>query len=103
MKKAFRVVKKKAQNLLMNRFSKRSKEVPGILVHCKSGRYLAYYEHRTDIIANGNSDKEAMSNLKVMYAEVMAFENDLEAKRESKPTIPHDAEVSRFRHKLNMC
>lgn len=41
--------------------------VPGTVVKCQSGRYLAYYEHRTDIIANGDNEAEAKKNLKKMY------------------------------------
>jgi hypothetical protein len=41
--------------------------VPGTLVKCQSGRYLAYYEHRTDIIANGENETDAIKNLKKMY------------------------------------
>ncbi len=48
--------------------------VPGILIECKSGRYLAYYEHRTDIIAHGENEKDAKRNLKKMYEVVRKHE-----------------------------
>jgi hypothetical protein len=49
--------------------------VPGTIVECKSGRYLAFYEHRTDIIANGDSEIEAKKNLKKLYNLVKKNEN----------------------------
>jgi len=55
---------------------KNPKEIPGIVVECKSGRFLAYYDHRTDIIANGESEIEAKKNLKEMYAVVKKHEDE---------------------------
>lgn len=49
--------------------------VPGTVIECKSGRFLAYYEHRTDIIANGVSEIEAKKNLKQLFAIVKKNED----------------------------
>lgn len=56
--------------------SSKKHSYPGILVKCESGRYVAYYDHRTDIIANGENEREAKKNLKKMYKAVMEFEAD---------------------------
>jgi predicted RNase H-like HicB family nuclease len=48
--------------------------VPGTIIKCESGRYLAYYEHRQDIIANGDTESEARQNLKMMYETVRQYE-----------------------------
>ncbi len=45
-----------------------------IIVKCKSGRFLAYYEHRDDIISSGDNERDAKNNLKIMYNDVMHFE-----------------------------
>lgn len=41
---------------------------------CESGRYLAYYEHRDDILANGDTEIEAKDNLVTLYASVVDYE-----------------------------
>jgi len=41
---------------------------------CKSGRYLAYYLYRPDIIANGETKQESEDNLKSLYKSVIDFE-----------------------------
>lgn len=48
--------------------------VPGTLIQTESGRYLAYYEHRSDIIANGENEKDALKNLRELYKAVMQHE-----------------------------
>jgi hypothetical protein len=45
-----------------------------IYIKCASGRYLAFYAHRNDIIANGDNKVEAKKNLMEMYATVIAYE-----------------------------
>ena len=55
---------------------KKGELMPPTIVECKSGSYLAYYEHRTDIIANGENEKEAKKNLKNLYAMVQEHEAD---------------------------
>ena len=68
--------------------------VPGTLVKCKSGNYLAYYEHRTDIIANGENEKSAIKNLKKMYEVVKKHEGD---GADSKPLdLPPATKISSF-------
>ncbi len=56
--------------------------VPGTVIKCASGRFLAYYEHRTDIIANGDSEREAKANLKKLYDVVKKNE------QQEQPPIP---------------
>lgn len=72
--------------------------VPGVIVECKSGRYLAFYEHRTDIIANGESEMEAKKNLKRMYAAVKRHE-DGESEKGAMP-LPKDYHTKKFTEKL---
>jgi predicted RNase H-like HicB family nuclease len=82
-------------------FKSRKKElVPGTIIECKSGRYMAYYEHRTDIIANGENEKDAKKNLKEMYAAVAKFEQDDEGDINRKIEFPKDFTVKRFKDKL---
>lgn len=44
------------------------------LVKCESGGYIAYYEERDDIIANGENKKECIANLKKQFASVKEYE-----------------------------
>ena len=46
------------------------------IIKCESGSYLAYYLHRSDILANGETEKEALDNLKEMYEVVIEFEKN---------------------------
>ena len=55
---------------------KKYKVIPGTIVECKSGRFLAFYEHRTDIVANGDNEREAKKMLKEMYNAVMEYEKN---------------------------
>lgn len=72
---------------------------PGILVKCESGRFLAYFEHRTDITASGENEKDAKKNLKRMYKAVMEFEAEQE--KESGPShLPPNVETKRFLEKV---
>jgi hypothetical protein len=73
-------------------------EVPGTIVKCQSGRYLAYYEHRTDIIANGDSEKEAKKNLKKMYAIIKKNEETDLTKEKIK--LPPNYKTKPFSEKL---
>lgn len=73
---------------------------PGILIECKSGRYLAFYEHRTDIIANGENKREAKKNLKEMYKAVLDFEQE-EAEKIASIKLPSEFKTSQFTEKLN--
>lgn len=72
---------------------------PGILVECKSGRFLAYYEHRSDIMASGENEKDAKKNLKKMYKTVMDFEKDQGIDRESND-LPSDTKTKKFVEKF---
>lgn len=75
----------------------KNKNIPGIMIECKSGRYLAFYDHRTDIVANGSSEKEAKNNLKEMYADVMQYEDQ----EEDKPIVelPPEFKTKKFKVK----
>ena len=78
---------------------KKYEMVPGILIQCESGGFLAYYEHRTDIIANGENEKEARKNLKKMYAVVKKHE-DTEV--ENHPLVlPKAFKTKSFTEKLD--
>lgn len=78
------------------RFTKKKKaELPGILVKCESGRYIAFYEHRTDIIANGENEKDAKDNLREMYNIVIAAE-DAEEKAKNSIALPDNFRVKHF-------
>jgi predicted RNase H-like HicB family nuclease len=77
---------------------KKHEIVPGTIVKCQSGRYIAYYEHRTDIIANGDNEKDAKKNLKKMYKIVRDHE---ESESETPPMIlPPDTKTKSFSEKL---
>jgi predicted RNase H-like HicB family nuclease len=90
---------------MANWFKKKKKqEVPGITVKCESGRYLAFYEHRTDIIANGDNEKQAIKNLKRMYKVVIATEEEEEQNRDKQNrtlALPKNSEVHKFTEKLS--
>jgi predicted RNase H-like HicB family nuclease len=74
-------------------------EVPGTIVKCQSGRYLAFYEHRSDIIANGDSEIEAKKNLKKMYRIIKKNE---ENESEKKPiSLPPRTKTKSFTEKLH--
>jgi predicted RNase H-like HicB family nuclease len=82
-----------------NPFSKKKKElVPGTLVKCESGRWLAFYEHRTDIIANGENEKDAKANLKKMYSIVKKHEGEQLEKEAVK--LPENFTAKHFTEKL---
>lgn len=73
-------------------------QVPGILVECKSGRFIAYYEHRTDIIAHGENEKDAKKNLKKMYETVRKHE---ESESENQDLVlPKNYHKKHFSEKL---
>ena len=80
-------------------FSKKKKElVPGTLVKCESGRWIAFYEHRTDIIANGENEKDAKANLKKMYAIVKKHEG--EELEKSAVKLPDNFTATHFTEQL---
>lgn len=79
--------------------TKKKELAPGILIECKSGRYVAFYEHRTDIIADGENERDAKKNLKKMYEMVKKME-------ESEPdntdvVLPKDFKTKKFTEKVD--
>jgi predicted RNase H-like HicB family nuclease len=52
----------------------KSELIPGTVIECKSGRFLAFYEHRTDIIANGENERDARKNLRELYQMTLELE-----------------------------
>lgn len=85
-------------------FTKKKKNtIPGAIVKCESGRYLAFYEHRTDIIANGENEKDALKNLRKMYKVVIeAEEEEKEKIKENRSLIlPEKFKVKKFTEKLS--
>lgn len=74
-------------------------EVPGTIVKCQSGRYLAFYEHRTDIVASGENEKDAKKNLKTMYNIVKKHE-DAEQEKKTTP-LPKSYQTKPFKEKLH--
>ena len=77
------------------------KNIPGLTVECKSGRFLAFYDHRTDIVASGDNEVEAKKNLKKMYGIVMKHEKDEEEKNEqSESELISSFNTKRFKEKL---
>jgi len=55
---------------------KKGELIPGTVIECKSGRFLAYYEHRTDIVGNGENEPDARKNLRELYEMVMEREEE---------------------------
>ena len=72
---------------------------PGILVKCESGRYLAYYDHRSDIMASGENEKDAKKNLKKMYKAVMEFEAE-EGNENEASDLPPNMKTKKFVEKF---
>lgn len=75
--------------------STRKKSYPGVLVQCESGRFLAYYDHRTDIMASGENEKDAKKNLKEMYKAVINYETE-KGIVGGKEDLPPNAKTRRF-------
>jgi predicted RNase H-like HicB family nuclease len=77
---------------------KKNELIPGTIIECKSGRFIAFYEHRTDIIANGENEADAKKNLKKMYEIIVKHE----AKEAEKTTlnIPKSYKTKNFTEKL---
>lgn len=87
----------------MAKHSKKERfEVPGTIVKCQSGRYLAYYEHRTDIIANGENETDAKKNLKKLYESVIKHEQSEEDENAKKALkLPKKSVSKSFTEKLH--
>ena len=77
----------------------KKKLFPGIMVECKSGRFLAYYEHRDDIMASGENEPDAKKNLKKMYKTVMGYEKKEGIEREAD-VLPSDTKTKKFVEKF---
>jgi len=84
------------------RFLKKKKGelVPGTIIKCESGGYIAYYEHRTDIIANGENEVDARKNLRLMYEIVKQHEQE----DKEKPTLklPPTFNAKRFNEQISV-
>ncbi len=78
---------------------RRYKNVPGTIVQCQSGRYLAFYEHRTDIVANGDNEVQAKKILKKMYETVLKHEKK-EEEKSGKSNPLHSFKTKQFSEKL---
>lgn len=76
--------------------------VPGTLIKCKSGRYIAFYEHRTDIIANGENAVDARKNLRELYEMVIEQEKEEGVIHEDddKLELPITYHTKSFKEKL---
>jgi len=72
---------------------------PGVIVECKSGRFLAYYEHRDDIMASGENEPDAKKNLEKMFKTVMAYEKKEGIEREPD-VLPQNTKTRKFQHKF---
>ena len=79
--------------------NKKKQAYPGILIECKSGVFLAYYDHRTDIMASGINEREAKKNLKKMYKAVMDYEKQEGIDRDSID-LPPDTKTKKFVEKF---
>lgn len=84
---------------MANYFTKKKYELaPGTLVKCQSGGYLAFYEHRTDIVANGENEKEALKNLRIMY-KIVTQEEKQESEKDA-PQLPPNTKTKAFTGKV---
>ena len=77
----------------------KSELMPGTIIECKSGSFIAFYEHRTDIIANGENEREVRKILKKMYATVIKHEADEEAEKRALK-LPKSYKTKPFTEKL---
>lgn len=46
------------------------------VIFCQSGRFVAFFNERSDIIANGDTEKEVLNNLRKMYRIALQAEKD---------------------------
>jgi len=73
--------------------------VPGTVVETRTGRFMAWYEHRTDIIANGDNEKQALKNLRKMYK--IVTETEAEESGQKQPVkLPHYLHGKQFKDKI---
>ena len=45
------------------------------IVACKNGGYVCFFNHRSDIISNGETIDDAIYNLNIMYRSVILYES----------------------------
>ena len=83
---------------------KKGELVPGTLVQCKSGSFLAYYEHRTDIVANGENEIEARKNLRELYKMAIELEEEESEPHEDDDqlSLPAIFTTKQFKERLNL-
>lgn len=80
---------------------RRFKNVPGTFIECQSGRYVAFYETRPDIIASGDNEVEARKNLKELYEMVMKHEKaTAEEEKEEESELLKNLKTKKFVEKL---
>lgn len=81
---------------------KKGELVPGTLILCDSGMVIAYYEHRTDIIANGENEKDARKNLRKLYDLAVNHEkeNGEEPKDDDPLPLPGNFDTKKFVEKF---
>ena len=80
---------------------KKNELVPGTTIECKSGVFIAFYEHRTDIIANGENEIDARKNLRKMYTAVIKQETEEETEKNAIK-LPKSYKTKRFVEKLEL-
>jgi hypothetical protein len=78
----------------------RFKNVPGTFIECQSGRYIAFYETRTDIIASGDNEIEARKNLKKLYSMVLKHEKEAEEAEKDDSELLKNFKTKKFVEKL---
>lgn len=74
--------------------------MPGTTIECESGRFLAYYDTRSDIIASGESEREAKANLKKLYQIVLKHEKEEEGQPLQEDNLPADFKTRKFTEKV---
>jgi len=78
----------------------RFKNVPGTFIECKSGRYIAFYETRPDIIASGDNEIEARKNLKELYKMVLKHEKEAAEEDKDDTELLKNFKIKKFVEKL---
>jgi hypothetical protein len=78
---------------------KKGELVPGTTIECRSGRFVAFYEHRTDIIASGENEKDALKNLRAHYKTVMKYE-EKKQREDNKISLPASFKTHTFRDRI---
>lgn len=79
---------------------KKITSIPGVIIEAKSGWFVAYYEHRTDIIANGENEREVKKNLKEMYDAIIKSEEEEESEKKTSAALPKEFKTRHFTQRL---